>query len=67
MLQAEGRGFETDEVNFFIYLIFSAALGPGFAQPLREMSNRKIIIFLGTKVRPVRRVDNLTAICEPTV
>jgi hypothetical protein len=24
-------------------------------------------MFLGSKVRPVRKVDNLTAICEPTV
>jgi hypothetical protein len=29
-------------------------------QPLTE-------IFLGVKVRPVRKADNLTAICEPTV
>jgi hypothetical protein len=27
--------------------------------------NIKIIMFLGSKVRPVRRADNLTAICEP--
>jgi hypothetical protein len=38
-------------------------------QPLTEMSTRniKIIMFLGSKVRPVRMVDNLTAICGPTV
>jgi hypothetical protein len=29
--------------------------------------NIKIIIFLGSKVRRVRRADNLTAICEPLV
>jgi hypothetical protein len=41
----------------------------GFTQPLTEMStrNRKIIIFLGRKVRPVRRADNLAAICESIV
>jgi hypothetical protein len=33
-------------------------------QPLREMSTRNI---LGDKVRPARKADNLTAICEPTV
>jgi hypothetical protein len=35
----------------------------GFTQPLTEMStgNIKIIMFLGSKVRPVRRADNLTA------
>jgi hypothetical protein len=40
-----------------------------FTQPLTEMSTRniKIIMFLGSKVRPVRRADNLTAICEPIV
>jgi hypothetical protein len=38
-------------------------------QSLTEMStrNRKIIMFLGSKVRPVRRADNVTAICEPIV
>jgi hypothetical protein len=41
----------------------------GFIQPLTGMStgNIKIIMFLGSKVRRVRRVDNLTAICEQTV
>jgi hypothetical protein len=40
----------------------------GFTQPLTEMStiSRKII-FLASRARPVRRDDNLTAICEPTV
>jgi hypothetical protein len=38
------------------------------AQLPTEMSTRNIkIMFLGSKVRPVRRVDNLTAICEPIV
>jgi hypothetical protein len=37
------------------------ALSPGFTQPLTELStkNRKIIMFMGIKVRPVRRADNL--------
>jgi hypothetical protein len=41
----------------------------GFTQPLTEMSTRniKIIRFLGSKVRLVRRADNLTAIYEPIV
>jgi hypothetical protein len=41
----------------------------GFAQPLIEMSTRniKIIMFLGIKVRRVRKFDNLTAICAPIV
>jgi hypothetical protein len=41
----------------------------GFTQSLTKMSTRniKIIMFLGSKVRPVRRDDNLTAIWEPIV
>jgi hypothetical protein len=41
----------------------------GFSQPLTEISTRyrKTIMFLGSKVRRVRRADNLTAICEPIV
>jgi hypothetical protein len=48
-------------ISFFpIYLILLAALGPGFTQPLTEMSTRsREIMFLGS------RADNLTAICEP--
>jgi hypothetical protein len=49
-------------------LILPAALRPGGSQPLTEMStgSRKII-FVGSKVRSVRRADNLTTICEPIV
>jgi hypothetical protein len=36
----------------------------GLTQLLTEMS---IGIFLGDKGRPVRKADNLTAICEPIV
>jgi hypothetical protein len=41
----------------------------GFTQPLTEMSSRniKIMMFLGSKVRLVRKADNLTAIYEPIV
>jgi hypothetical protein len=41
----------------------------GFTQPVTEMSTRniKIIMFLGSKVRLVRKADNLTAIYEPIV
>jgi hypothetical protein len=41
----------------------------GFTRPLTEMStgNIKIIMFLGSKVRRVRRSHNLTAIYEPIV
>jgi hypothetical protein len=39
----------------------------GFTQPLTQMStgNIKKLMFLGSKVRPVRGADNLTAIYEP--
>jgi hypothetical protein len=41
----------------------------GFTQPLTEKSTRniKIIMYLGSKVRRVRKADNLTAIYEPIV
>jgi hypothetical protein len=57
-----------DEViEFFsIYVILPAALG--FTRPLTEMSSRsRKIMFLESKVRPVRMADKLTAICEPIV
>jgi hypothetical protein len=41
----------------------------GFTHPLTEMSTRniKIIMFLGSKARLVRKADNLTAIYDPIV
>jgi hypothetical protein len=41
-----------------------AALDPGLTQPLTEMSTRNIniIMFHGSKVRRVRRAENLTII-----
>jgi hypothetical protein len=40
----------------------------GFNQAVTEMNTRSIqIMFLGSKVRPVRRANNLIAICEPIV
>jgi hypothetical protein len=36
----------------------------GLTQPLTEMSTRNLP---GGKGRPVRKADNLTTICEPTV
>jgi hypothetical protein len=57
-------------LNFSVYQILPAAERPwGFTQPLTEMSTRnvKIIMFLGSKVRLVRKADNLTAIYEPIV
>jgi hypothetical protein len=40
----------------------------GVIQPLTEMCTRsRKIMFLGSRARPVRRADNLTAICAPTM
>jgi hypothetical protein len=52
--------------TFFVIPFYLQYVGPGFTQPLTEMSTRNII-FLGSKVRRVLRADNLTAICEPIV
>jgi hypothetical protein len=48
----EGRGFETWWGEWFLssYLILPVTLGPGFTQPLTDMSTRSIkIMFLGSK------------------
>jgi hypothetical protein len=42
----------------------SHTMALGSTQPLTEMSNRNLP---GGKGRPVRKPDNLTAICEQTV
>jgi hypothetical protein len=52
-------------VNFLNYLILPAALGTGVY--LASNRNIKIIMFLGSKVRRVRRAENLATICEPIV
>jgi hypothetical protein len=66
----EGRGFETRGGEFLNLPNPSGRSRPwGLFSLLTEMStrHRKIIIFPGTKVRPVRRADNLATICEPIV
>jgi hypothetical protein len=65
----EGRVFETrwDEWILSIYLILPGFLR--FTQPLTEVStgNIKKLMFLGSKVRPVREADKLTTIHKPIV
>jgi hypothetical protein len=64
MLQA-GRSLVRvlDEVDFFnLPNSSSHTMALGLTQPLTEMSTRN---FPGGKKRPVRRTDNLAAICEP--
>jgi hypothetical protein len=54
--------------DFSIYLILPAAVGSGVDSVSNRMSSRSIkIMFLGSRAQPVRRVDNLTAICGPDV
>jgi hypothetical protein len=49
-------------------LQFRSHYALGFTQPLTEMSTRsREIMFMGSKVRQVRKADNLTAIYEPIV
>jgi hypothetical protein len=49
-------------LDFSIYLILPDAFGS--TQPLTEMSIRNVP---GGKMRPTRKADNVTAICEPIV
>jgi hypothetical protein len=72
MLQA-GRSpvrYRVTRNNFFFQ--FTKSFWPhdalGFTQPITEIStkNRKIM-FLGNKLRQVRRADSLAAIYEPIV
>jgi hypothetical protein len=62
-------GSRPDEVNFSIYLILLSALGPRVysASNRNEYLKHIIIKSLGSIVLPVRRTDNLTAICESIV
>jgi hypothetical protein len=61
-------GLRPYEMIFFsIYLILPAALGLGFTLPLTEISTRSRKMFVGSRARPVRLTDNLTAIYEPIV
>jgi hypothetical protein len=55
-------------MNFFNFANRSGRTRPWSYQPLTEMSNRsRDLMFLGSRARPVRKADNLTAICEPIV
>jgi hypothetical protein len=64
---AGSRPCEADEFFQFTYS-FLPHKALGCTHPLTEISitNRKIM-FLGSRARPVRKVDNLTAICDTIV
>jgi hypothetical protein len=58
-------GLTPDEVDFFnLPNPSSHTMALGLTQLLTEMSTRHLP---GGKGRPVRKADNLTAICVPTV
>jgi hypothetical protein len=60
---------ETIDFFFSIYLILPAAPGPGVYSASNRMStrNRKKKMLLGSRARPARKADNLTAIYELNV
>jgi hypothetical protein len=63
----EDRGLETRRGEFFNLPLFLVTLGPGVytASNRNEYQKQKNNLFLGNKVRLVRRADKLTAICDP--
>jgi hypothetical protein len=55
-------------MNFSFYLMLSTAPGLGvYSSSNRNEYQKQKIIFLPSRARPVHKVDNITAICEPTV
>jgi hypothetical protein len=54
---------------FSIDLILPAALGPGVYSASNRNEYQELIkyFFLGSKARPARKADNLTAVFEPIV
>jgi hypothetical protein len=53
---------------FSINVILPSALGPGvYSASNRNEYQKQKIIFLGSKLRPVREADKCTAICEPII
>jgi hypothetical protein len=63
------------KVNYFVNLVaVTFTMGARgivvvkhYAAIRKVAGSRPVIMFLGSKVRPVRKADNLTATCEPTV
>jgi hypothetical protein len=62
------RIFQSNQAASNSLQLPAAIVALGLTQPLTEMSTKsRKIMFLESKVRPVRRADNLAAICEPIV
>jgi hypothetical protein len=58
-----------DGILISIYLALSATIGFGIysACNTNDRQKERIKRYLGSREQPVRKADNLTAICEPTV
>jgi hypothetical protein len=59
-----------DKIDFFfsVYLILPTALDPSiYLTSNRNKYQKQKIMFPGSRARPVRRADNITAICESIV
>jgi hypothetical protein len=55
-------------VNELFSIILPAALGPGvYSASNRNEYRKQKSNVSGSRVRPMRRINNLTAICEPVV
>jgi hypothetical protein len=54
-------------MDFYIYLILPAALGPGVYPVSNRSTKRRIIIFLESRSRSMGKAHNITAIHESTV
>jgi hypothetical protein len=68
--KSEGCGFETRWAEILNLPNPSSRTGPSGLLSLWQKwipEALKNIMFLGSKVQPVRGADNLTAICEPIV
>jgi hypothetical protein len=62
----EGNVFDTQWGEFLNLPNLSGRTRPcGLHSLERSTTNIKTIMFLESKVRPVRRADNLTPMCEP--
>jgi hypothetical protein len=58
--------YSTRSLVSSIYTILLAALDPGaYSASNRNEYQKQEKMFLGSRGRPVRETDNLTAICEP--
>jgi hypothetical protein len=63
-------GSRPDEMNKFFFNLPNPSgrnMPWGIRNFLQMSTGSRKLMFLGSKERPVRKADNLTVICEPTV